>query len=323
MEPKREQALVGVFVLGVAALLVATVLALTGAFSPGAATYRTYFKFAGGVEPGAEVRYAGGPKVGRVQSLRIDPKDESRIEIAFSMEPGVPIKTDSVVKILSISPLGENHVEVSAGSPQAPRARPGTALPSEPYQSFNEALAQINALGPEARQLLQTLNARATELKETVGRVNDLLNARNRANLAGTLADIHGTLAENRPKIKSTVTHLETASERLAPLLDDFKKTVKQADDALARMDSILGENRADLRQAVVDLRQTFASAASLTGQLDRTLSVNAESIDELLEDIRHTAENLKAFTETIKVRPAALIRSSGPKERRPGSNPK
>jgi len=319
MEPKREQALVGLFVLVAAALLLVTVFSLTGAFSRASATYRTYFQFAGGLEPGAEVRYAGGPKVGRVEALRIDPQDASRIEITFSVNPGLPVKSDSVVKIMSLSPLGENHLEVAAGSPQAPRARLGEVLPSEPYVGFNDITAQLNALGPDARKLIQTLNDRAAELKETVGRVNDLLSAENRANLAGSLSNVRGMLQENRPKINATLTHVENASAKAGPLLDDLKKTIAKADKGLQDIDALIGENRPDLRQAVADLRNTLASTSTAAAQLDRTLDTNAENIDELLENIRHTTENLKEFTDRIKSRPASLIRSSGPKDRRPG----
>src|SRR6266699_1218753 len=64
MNSKREQAMVGSFVLVAAGVLVGTVVALTGAFGGPAKTYRAYFQFAGGLEPGATVRYAGGPSSG-------------------------------------------------------------------------------------------------------------------------------------------------------------------------------------------------------------------------------------------------------------------
>ncbi len=319
MKAKREQALVGLFVLVVAALLVATVFALTGAFTRSATTYRAYFKFAGGLEPGAEVRYAGGPKVGRVEQLRVDPRDASRIEIIFSARPDIPVKTDSAVKIMSLSPLGENHLEIAAGSGQAPRARPGDALASEPYVDFNALTTQLNSLAPEVKQLVETLNQRAAEIRETLARVNDLLNDHNRANVAGALGNVRGMLEENRPKLRSTMSHAETASAKMEPLLDELKKAAQQADQALAHMDALVGENRPDLRQAVEELRRTLASTSSLAAQLDRTMNVNAENLDELLDNLRHTTENLKEFTETIKTRPATLIRGSTPRERKPG----
>jgi len=323
MEAKREQALVGLFVLIATGLLLATIFALTGAFTGGAVQFRTYLPFAGGIEPGAEVRYLGGPKVGRVEQLRLDPTDSSRIEITFSVKPEIPLKTDSKVKILSLSPLGDNHLEITAGSAEAPRAQAGSVLPSEPYVGFNDITAQLNTLGPELQKLLGSLNDRAVELKVTIARVNDLIDDQNRASIAASLSNVRGMIEENRPKIKSTMTNVETASARVGPLLDDFKTTVKRADDALAHIDQMLGENRADIRQAVADLRKTLASAASLTAQLDNTFNYNADNIDEILENIRHTTENLKEFTDTIKARPFSLIRGSRVPDRKPGENKK
>ena len=64
------------------------------------------------------------------------------------------------------------------------------------------------------RTLLQTLNDRATEMKVTIARVNDLLNDRNRENLAGTLAETRGMIAENRPQVKATLGHFNASSEK-------------------------------------------------------------------------------------------------------------
>jgi phospholipid/cholesterol/gamma-HCH transport system substrate-binding protein len=319
MEAKREQAMVGLFVLIAGAVLVATVFALSGAFGGAAATYRAYFPFAGGLEPGATVRYAGGPKVGRVEKLQLDPKDPSRIEITFSVRSGLPVKTDSHVKIMSLSPLGDNHLEIVPGSEKGALASTGAILASDPYVDFNALTAKVNEIAPQAQQLLKTLDDRATELKVTVNRVNDLINDRNRENLSATLADTRGMIAENRAPVRSTVQNLNSASRKLDPLLEDLRKTSAQANEALNHIDTLIGDNRADIRQAVLDLRRSLATLTDLTGRLDQTLDVNSENIDELLENLRHVSENLKQFTNTIKTRPYTLIRSSGPREHKPG----
>src|SRR5574337_1109669 len=115
METKKEQALVGLFVIVAADLLLVTVFAISGAFVHAGASYRTYFKFAGGLQPGATVRY-GGLKMGLVERVRVDPSDPTRIEIAFSVHPGTPVKTDSVAKIASLSALGDNYLELGPGT---------------------------------------------------------------------------------------------------------------------------------------------------------------------------------------------------------------
>ncbi len=319
MDARREQAAVGFFVLVAAGLLVVTVFALGGAFSSSAVVYRAYFPFAGGIELGATVRYAGGPKIGRVEMLRIDPQNSMRMEISFSVKPGLPIKSDSRVRIMSLSPLGENHVEVMAGTQQAASAPPGAVLPSDPYTDFNAITSQLNDIAPEAKKLLATLNQRTTELQETIARVNDMLNAQNRSNLSATLSTTRGMLEENRPALKSSLNQVEAASHKMGPLLDDLRKTSAEANKAIEHVDELLAEDRPEIHSAIVELRRNLAQLQTLTGQLNSTLDTNSENIDELLENMRHVSENLREFTEIIKARPSALIRSSTPKEHKPG----
>jgi phospholipid/cholesterol/gamma-HCH transport system substrate-binding protein len=319
METKREQALVGLFVIVAAAVLVATVFGITGAFGRTGKIFHAFFPFAGGLEVGSTVRYAGGPKVGRVEKLRIDPQNPASIELTLNVQSDLPVKTDSHVRIMSMSPLGDNHLEIVPGSAQAALAKDGAVLSSDKYLDLNAITERINELAPEAQQLLHTLNDRATEIKVTIERVNDLLNAQNRSNFAGTLAQTREMIAENRPQVKATLGHLNASSERLGPLLDDLRKTSAQANQTLNHVDAMIGENRADVRQAVIELRKSLTTVTDLTARLDQTLDVNSENIDELLENLRHVSQNLKEFTDTIKTKPYTLIRASNPHEHKTG----
>ncbi|HTG30028.1 MAG TPA: MlaD family protein [Methylomirabilota bacterium] len=319
METRREQALVGLFVIVATAVLIATVFGITGAFGRTAKSFHAFFPFAGGLEVGSTVRYAGGPKVGRIEKLRINPQNPSNIEITLAVQSDLPVKTDSHVRIMSMSPLGDNHLEIVPGSPQAELAKDGATLPADRYLDLNAITERINDLAPEAQQLLHTLNDRATELKVTIARVNDLLNDGNRSNLSGTLAQAHQMLAENRPAIKATIGHLNASSEKLGPLLEDLRKTSAEAGKTLDHVDGLIGENRADVRQAVLDLRKSLTNVTDLTGRIDQTLDVNSENIDEMLGNFRDASENLKEFTKTIRNKPYTLLRASSPREHRTG----
>jgi phospholipid/cholesterol/gamma-HCH transport system substrate-binding protein len=320
MNPKSEQALVGLFVIVATAVLVGTVFVISGAFGRSTHTYHAFFHFAGGIESGSGVRYSGGPKIGRVDRVRIDPQNPELIDITFKVQSDLPVKTDSHVKIMSMSPLGDNHLEILPGTPKAAVAPDGSQLISDNYIDFNAITAQINELGPHATELIATLNDRAVELKVTVERVNDLLSVQNRANLSATIASARGMLEENRPALHSTLQHINSVSEKLEPLLQDFQKTSAEANKAIDHIDSLIGENRADIRQAVTELRRTLTNMTDLTAHLNQTLDVNSENIDELLDNFRHVSENLREFTNTIKSRPYTLIRSSNPPEHKPGA---
>jgi phospholipid/cholesterol/gamma-HCH transport system substrate-binding protein len=322
MEAKREQALVGLLVLVIAGLLIAVVLLLSGRFTSGDIPYRAYFKNAGGLEPGSEVRYAGGPPIGRIKQVQSDSQDPARMEIRFAVHPSVPVKTDSEVLITSTSPLAENFLEIEPGTAAAPRAPAGSTLPSKNYTSLDDLKEEISSLGPGANELIDNLNQRVAALKVTLDRVDDLLNERNRANISASLDNLRGMLEENRPAIRSTLNSANEATAKVGPLIDDFRKTSAQADEALKNLDQALAENRPDIRQSIATLRTTLASVQALVDQLNGTLNANAENLDETLDNLRQITENLVEFTDTIKTRPYTLLRASSPKPHEPGQAP-
>jgi phospholipid/cholesterol/gamma-HCH transport system substrate-binding protein len=318
MNSRREQVWVGLFVLVATALLIVSVLSVSGTFSRGNIPHVAYFKFAGGLEPGAAVRF-GGMKAGSVQAVRVDPNDSTRIEIDFNLNRDIPLKADSVARITSLGALGDNYLEVTTGARGSALAGPGSVVNSRETLTFNDLGDMIGGLQPLAQASLQKLNQRLDELQVTVARVNDLLSDQNRANVSAVLRGVNSMLAEDRPKISATLDNVQSASARLNPVLDDLKKTMAQADDTLGHVDAVVLENRQDIRASVTELRQTLAAASTLVDQLNRTLDYNATNIDQTLENVRVTTEQLKELTESLKRRPYTLIRAVNPREHEPG----
>ena len=144
MDSKKEQALVGVFVLIVAALLIVVVFLKSGTLDKANTPYHTFFKNAGGLEPGAEVRYLNGPPIGRVSKVEFDPQDPSRMKIDFLAKPDIPVKTDSVVAITSTSPLGETRL---AEQPSASRTEDNRTWSSHSLVGENPYFALSLSLG--------------------------------------------------------------------------------------------------------------------------------------------------------------------------------
>jgi len=340
MEATREKALVGAFVLVAAALLFGVTMALTGGIGASRVPHRAYFKFSGGLESGAPVRFAG-LNIGKVTHVHVDPSDTTRIEIDFAVDPDAPIRTDSVARISSMGLLSDNFLEISAGTSPAARAASGSIVASKEAFGFDEIGDAVEAMLPDGKAALKGLNADLDNLHTTIDEANDLLNEKNRANLAGTLSTLNGTLAELRPelnktlktlddmladaqpRIATTLTNVQALTAKLDPLLDDLNKTVDTANNALTHVDVTVGENRDDIRASVGSLRQVLEKATVLVGQLNSTLNQNSDDIDETLDNVRLATENLRQLTDTLKASPTAIIRGTGVKDRKPGAVPK
>ncbi len=329
MDAMRERTLVGLFVLIAGGLLFGTMLVVSGGMGVSTVSHLAYFKFAGGVQAGAPVRY-GGLSVGKVTRVRVDPGNSTRIEIQIAVDKDAPLKTDSVAKISTLGPLTDNYIEVATGSEHAALAPPGSVLPSEEAFGLPQLGDAAQAMIPDIHRALDKLNQNLDGLQITLARANDLLNDRNRASIANSLHNVdglvadarpkvtdslnnlNGLLTDTRPKVATTLTNVQDLTTKLSPLLDDLKTTTARANDTLAHVDSTLMDNRPDIRASVVGLRDALA-------KLNQTLDQNSANIDELLDNLRMTTENLRSLTETLKSAPASLIRGMKVPERKPG----
>jgi phospholipid/cholesterol/gamma-HCH transport system substrate-binding protein len=266
------------------------------------------------------VRY-GGMDAGKVDAVRVDPNDSTRIEVDFRVKPNIPVKNDSIAKISALGALSDNYVEISTGTKDGQLAPSGSELKSATTLGIADLGDMIGSLTPVANQVMQTLNQRLVELQVTIARVNDLLNDKNRQNVSGTLTNLNGMLAEDRPKVSATLTNLQAASAKISPVLDDLRKTMAQANTALSHVDAVVVENREDIRAIVVKLRETMTTASALVDQIKNVTDNNEDNIDEILLNVRAATENLKELTEELKTRPSTLIRGSGLKDRKPGDH--
>ena len=336
MDAVRERTLVGLFVLVAGALLLGAIAVVSGGLGGETVRHQAYFKFAGGVQAGAPVRF-GGMLVGKVQRVRVDPGNSTRIEIDITVKRDAPLKTDSVAKISTLGPLTDNYIEITTGGERAPLAPPGSDLLSAEAFGLPQLGDAAQAMMPDVQRALQKLNQNLDALQVTLSRANDLLNDQNRARIAGTLNgvdrmvteirpkanasldNLNGMLAETRPKVAATLTNVQDLSARLGPLLDSLNATTARANDTLGHMDSTLMENRPDVRAAVTGLRDTLAKSTALLSQLNQILNRNSDNVDDLLDNLRMTSENLRTLTETLMQSPASLIRGIRVPDRKPG----
>ena len=332
----RERTLVGLFVLIAGGLLFGTMIVISGGMGAATVPHRAYFKFAGGVQPGAPARY-GGLTVGKVQRVRVDPGNSTRIEIELAVNRDAPLKTDSVAKISTLGPLTDNYIEISTGSERAALAPPGSTLLSAEAFGLPQLGDAVQAMLPDVQKAMQKLNQSLDGLQVTITRANDVLNDRNRASIGGSLNNLdrltaevrpkvtesldnlNGLLADARPKVSTSLTNVQELTAKLGPLLNDLKTTTTRANETLAHVDATLMENRSDIRASVTGLRDTVAKSTVLLNQLNSTLDQNSANIDDLLDNIRMTTENLRALTETLKQSPASLIRGIKVADRKPG----
>lgn len=323
MAQKHEEIKVGVIVL-LAAVLFLTALVFVGGVNllrKKIVTYTAYFKFAGGLEPGAFVRF-GGLKVGTVESAQIDSGDTTRIRVRFQVAEGTPLRANSRARISTLGFLGENYLEVSPGTRDAVLLPPGSEIPALEIVQLADVFNNVNNVTVNANKLVNDLDDKflvvANNANQLITNLNGFVSAENRQRFDSVLANAAGMLAESRPRVKATLSNIETASARFGAVVENANATLSRVSTLAGNLDTVVTENRGEIREVLPRLRDALTDARRLMTDLDDALVSNRGNFDETLENIRISSHNLKQFTDTIKQRPFSLIRITGQKDRVP-----
>jgi phospholipid/cholesterol/gamma-HCH transport system substrate-binding protein len=323
MARTNEEIKVGIMVI-LASILFLTALVLVGGvnlFRKKKVTYTTYFKFAGGLEPGTFVRF-GGLKVGSVQAAQVDPEDSTRIRVLLRVADGTPVRANSKARVSSLGFLGENYVEVSPGTRDAALLPPGSEIASVEIVQLAEVFNNVNNITLNANKLVNDLDDRFLALSDNANQLINNLNAvsgpENRQHLNAALANADALLAESRPRLTRSLANLETASDKLGPTIDSANTTISKTSALADHMNALVAENRKEIHDALLRLQTSLRDAQRLVNNLDDTLENNRGNLEEILENLRISSQNLKQFTDTVKQRPFSLVRIKAEKDREP-----
>jgi phospholipid/cholesterol/gamma-HCH transport system substrate-binding protein len=323
MARTNEEIKVGVVVV-LAALLFLVALVFVGGVNllrKKRVEYTTYFKFAGGLEPGSLVRFAGF-KAGTIRSASLDPQDSTRVRIILQVNEGTPVRTNSKARISSLGFLGENYLEISPGTRDAAPLPAGSEIPSAEIVQMTDVFNNVNNITLNATKLVNDLDDRVLALSDNanllIKNLNDVVSPENKEHFSSVLTNADGMLKESRPHMEKTLANLETASGKVSPTIDNLNGTIGRANKLTDHLDGVVVENRKEIHDTLLRLQASLADAERMINDLDDTLGANRGNLDETLENIRATSENLKEFTDTLKQHPYSLIRIKAEKDRLP-----
>jgi phospholipid/cholesterol/gamma-HCH transport system substrate-binding protein len=300
------EAKVGAFVLGCFALLAFTMIYLLNAqYSGGAVHYRTYLRYAGGLEPGASVLY-GGINVGKVTVVRPWAEDPTRIEILLEVKKNTPLNEKSVAKLGFVSVMNSAALSITTGSIDAKRLAPESTIPSKEAASLDEIAGKLAGVADSANALMTQAQG---ELNDISGNVNHLL-----ANLDAI------TGPPNQKKVQAILDNVEqlVADERpkIARLTDQLARVSEHADDTIQNVNGTVTDLRGPVQKDLIEVQTTLQQAQGLLQSMQAIVRANDYKIDDTVENLRQATDNLNQFTDSLKQRPWSLVRVKQPEDR-------
>jgi phospholipid/cholesterol/gamma-HCH transport system substrate-binding protein len=300
------EAKVGAFVLGCFSILAFTVIYLIHLqFSGDTVPYRTYLRYAGGLEPGASVLF-GGINVGKVKAVQPWASDPTKIEILLDVRKNTPLNEKSVAKLGMVSVMSDASLSITTGRNDAKRLAPGSTIPSQEAASLDEIAGKMAAVADNANGLItQTrgeLEGITGDARTLLANLNTATGKPNQRRIQAILDNVNGMLAIERPKIDRLTDQLNTLTQHADATVQNVNGTVTDA--------------REPIRNDLTELQTTLQQAKALLTDMQRIVRANDDKIDDTVDNLRIATDNLDQLTDSLKQRPWSLIRIKQPKER-------
>ena len=299
MEREAKYAAVGAFVI--------LVIAMAGLFvywyadSRDARSYTRYEVYfdgsVSGLTVGSTVRYLG-VDVGRVKTMRIDPRAATRVQVIVDIDSSAPVSKETVAELSLQGVTGLLYIDLLGRVGNKQLIPP---VPSENYPVIRSVRSNFDAF-------LATLPDVVTSASEVARRITLLLSD------------------ENIRAVNELADNLRTSSRVLPGTMLEVNKLVRD----LRAMSADLTEVAATLRTTAADsgpeitatLRRVHTVAdnlASTTARLDRAIDENGADLrnftrdglpelERLLRESRDAASEVQGLARSLREDPSQLI---------------
>ena len=301
------EAKVGAFVLGCLSILAFTLIYLISAqFGGHTVPYRTYLRYAGGLQQGAQVLF-GGIEVGQIRAVRPWASDPTKIEILLDVKDSTPLNEKSVAKLGLVSVMSGAALSITTGSNDAKRLPPGSAISSQEAASLDEITGKLATVADNANGLITEVKGElegiSGDAHTLLANLNTVTGKPNQQKIQVLLDNVNAMVAAERPKIDR--------------LTDQMNALSQHADETIQNVNGTVSDVRQPIRNDLAELQSTLLQAKQLLADMQILVRANDYKIDDTLENLRTATENLDELTESVKQRPWSLIRIKQPEERK------
>jgi phospholipid/cholesterol/gamma-HCH transport system substrate-binding protein len=305
---------VSLIILGVALYYVHITQTLRGQVP-----YKTYFRNAGGLAPGAHVLF-GGIKVGQIGAVKPSPEDPTRIEVLFNVKAGTPINEDSRARVSTVTLMSSPVLSITTGSKDARRLAPGAVVRSEETLTMDEIMRRVGAVADSANALLAGLRrdipVLTGEAQNFIGNLNEMTGTRNQKHIASILAEVDSLLNRESPKIAQITDQISVLTKHADATVTSIDPVISNIDRTVTNVDKTVDSIREPLVRDLNEAQRTIEQAGTLLSSVQGMVGANQDNIDEMVRNLRVASANIRALTDEVKQRPWTLIRTQQQPER-------
>jgi phospholipid/cholesterol/gamma-HCH transport system substrate-binding protein len=284
---KRLEAIVGAFVIGALAAVIAAVMYVGTENDLFGEKYHIRFRSetGTGIQKGLPVKLSGF-RIGRIQKISLDDQAKVIVRMKIDRKYSKWIRADSTATLRTEGLVGDSLIDISVGSPGSP------ALSNEDFLPFQEE----EGLNDIAIELSDSIKSVLLEVRQTVAYINDP-----QGDIKRMLANVRQLSADLEETRRNADVFLLSATDnvgRIGPALDNLSAVI---DNVGRRLNPLLDNVGVRLPALLDRVEGTVTNTEKITGDLRKAAEAAAPRIppllsgaEELVGDADDLAKGLK-----------------------------
>jgi ABC-type transporter Mla subunit MlaD len=252
-----------------------------------------------GLQVGGSVNYHG-IKIGRVETIKLNPKDVSKVILTISVDAKTPIKSDVEATLVPVGITGLKSVELRGGTNQAALVEPGSYLRTG-TSTFDDISGRAVSIAEKIDLIAANISKMTNDENQKniaeILRQTSLLLSDTRENLSGTLHSL-SVIAANASEITSS------ASSNLTKFTDNANQNMTLlTTSTISNMDKVTNSATGQMESMGLNLNKSITELNTNTNLLleDTRYRVNAvgEHSDQM---IIQTTKNIGDIAANINL---------------------
>lgn len=322
MTSKRNQFIVGVFVLIGFSIAIVTVvwLGLTSYFQKGQYAVAYFDESVQGLDKDSPVKYRG-VSIGKVYRIGVAP-DANLIEVVMLVETGVEHIDEVCAQLKSVGITGIMFIELDRKTPRDALLTPKLTF-EPPYPLVATRPSDIRKFMTAMEDILKQASdlnvARiSTQIQDVLTEMETVLRD---ADVKGISKGLQSTLDRiekliDPKRVDKTLTTIDDAVNRVGALAETANRAASKIDGLIASQTPTIANAVTNLKEAIVEIRTIAESGNTLVKNTDNRLNTLQRQLTDTLQQLETTADHLQQLSATLADQPSLLIRGTPPQER-------
>ena len=295
----RVEKSVGLFVIGIAVLVLTTVVILGRGkdWFAEEVTFYTSFKESYNLQVNAAVKLFKAD-IGKVKRISLG-EDNVNVQLAILAKYASRIRLDSVAVVDSPTLIGSEYISIVPGASNSPRIPAGGMIPSIEKKSIPDILKEfeVEKTAMLTIRTIQEIAGLVTLMKDPGGPLLTTL-----ANIEKTtthLEQITGSIGQGQGSLGSLVASRELVDgvlsnlDKVNGMLDDMRATAAKGPDLMDR----IGDNLATIQTAGTGVAESVQTLKTILADV----RVSLETTQFILENLKQGSQDIPRVTLTAR----------------------